>query len=905
MDRRFIEESFPVKEVSEQAAREKSIRHGHISTLHIWWARRPLASSRATNLAALIPESTTIEEWNGTRDFIAEFSKWNNSLNEAMIKRARQEILKANGGKSPKVIDPFGGGGAIPLEALRLGCETYSNDYNPIAVLIQKCTLEYPQKYGKSGNIEIESEEFGEKAKRTVRVENKLSAEVKKWGEWVFGQARQELEIFYPEEEDGSIPVGYIWARTIPCQNPSCGAEIPLMRQYWLAKKKNKRVSVFPFIENNEVHFKLVGTGYNHKPEDFNPTNGNVSRAIVVCPVCGSTIEAEKTRKLFQQNKASQRLIAIVSMHPTRGGKEYRIANDNDSQVFHSAEDKLKQKINVLKEIWGIEPIPDETLPLMSGVFNVPIYGINSWGDLFNDRQKLGIITLIEKIKIAYFEMVSEGYMKETAKIITTYLAFVVDRFIDYNSSLCVWAVSGEFIAHTFGRQALPMVWDYFELSSCSSATGSWRSAVNWIVKVIEHCSFDSITETKITQGSASSLIYEDNYFDAVFTDPPYYNNVPYSDLSDFFYVWLKRSIGNLYPELFSTPLSPKKKEITEMKSWDSERYPNKDKDFFENNLKESFKEIFRVLKHNGIAIIVYAHKSLEGWETLVNSLLDSGLIMTGAWPIDTEMKARLRAKGSATLSSSIYIVARKIERESTGFYNEVKEELKNHLNAKLDRLWAEGVGGADFFIAAIGSAVEIFGKYEKVIDYEGNIIRAKRLLQDVRKIATDYAVHRILHNGFESEISDMTRFYILWRWNFREGKVEFDEAQKLARSCGIDLSLEWKGKGFIKKSKKYIKVLGPGQRDLEKIKDSVELIDVLHSVLILWERNLQKEMLAILNQSGLSKSDLFFQVAQAISETLPDKSKEKKLIDGFLSGRSRIQRELKKEKPRDLFDLD
>ena len=272
-NRRFIEESFPVKEVGIESAREKNIRHGHISTLHIWWARRPLASSRATNYAALIPASENVDEWNKTREFIINFSKWENSLDQSMIKKAREDILKAYGGKPPKVLDPFGGGGAIPLEALRLGCETYSNDLNPVAVLIQKCTLEYPQKYGKKIVVqEKPSGLFKGKDNCSEKEINPLLEDVKKWGNWVLEEAKKEIGKFYPEEPDGSIPVGYIWARTIPCQNPSCvdqdgqPTKIPLMRQFWLAKKDNKKVSLFPYVEkvgqSSRLSFKIVGDGY-------------------------------------------------------------------------------------------------------------------------------------------------------------------------------------------------------------------------------------------------------------------------------------------------------------------------------------------------------------------------------------------------------------------------------------------------------------------------------------------------------------------------------------------------------------------------------------------------------------------------------------------------------------------
>jgi len=315
-DRRFIEEFFPVKEVSVESAKEKNIRHGHISTLHIWWARRPLASSRATAYAALIPAPDNIEEWQEKTNFIIDLSKWENSNNPRYIERARKEILEANGVRPPRVLDPFAGGGAIPLEALRLGCETHAGDLNPVAVLIEKCTLEYPQKYGKpvpkneylkerpwlrggknqpnSGELDFDDDE---------KV-NPLLEDVKYWGGWVLEEARKEIGRVYPEDQDGSIPVGYIWARTIPCQNPTCGAEIPLMRQFWLAKKSEKKVSLYPYVDRNSekpVQFKIVGDGYELMPSGFDPSHGTVLRAVATCPVCGSVVDDKTTRRLFRR----------------------------------------------------------------------------------------------------------------------------------------------------------------------------------------------------------------------------------------------------------------------------------------------------------------------------------------------------------------------------------------------------------------------------------------------------------------------------------------------------------------------------------------------------------------------------------------------------------------------------
>jgi len=887
--RSFIEETFPVKEVSEESAREKNIRHGHISTLHIWWARRPLASSRATAYAALIPAPKDVEEAEKVKQFISELCKWENSLNPTYIEKARKDIRKALG-YTPRVLDPFAGGGAIPLEALRLGCETYASDYNPVAVLILKAVLEYPQKYGK-----------------------KLVEDVKKWGEWVLEEAKKEIGRFYPNDvidkkgyfgESGEefIPVGYIWARTIPCQNPACGAEIPLMRQFWLAKKNKKKVALYPYVEGKEVKFKIVGDGYEPMPKDFDPSKGTVKGAKATCLVCGMTIDANKVRKLFQEGKAGQRMVAVVLHQPNKRGKFYRVANEKDLEVYRQAEEYLQKKVEELRKKWGIEPIPDEPTPEGKGkgaerAFSVRNYGLNTWGDLFNSRQKLALITFVDKVREAYHKMVEEGYDKEYAKAVVTYLGLGIDEISRFTSVLNPWKTDAEAVVHIFGRQALPMLWDYNENNPLGGHGGTWKNRLKEVINVLQNL-FILCSKINTLQSSATELPFPDNYFDAVFTDPPYYDNVPYSYLSDFFYVWLKRAVGYLHPELFSTPLTPKSKEIvayTNNKSWEEA------KRYFEEMLKKSFQEIHRVLRPDGIAVIVYAHKTTSGWETVINALLESGLVVIASYPINTEQKSRLRARESAALASSIYIVCRKMKKQPTGWFNEVKEKLKKHLNKKLDRLWKEGISGADFFISAIGSAIEVFGKYEKVMDYEGNIIRGDKLLEYVRELVTDYAVRQILHNGIAGELSPLSRFYLLYRWSYQTAKVHFDEARKLAQSVGVDLEKVW-NRGFVVKDKEYIYLLGPHERELKELEDAKELVDVLHKVLLLWEKGRRDEITETLQQTGWLK-DSFFRYAQAVSECLPNDSKEKKLLDGFLTGKERIISEAKEAKLTDFFE--
>lgn len=895
-DRRLIEVAFPIKEVSEESRREKNIRHGHISTLHIWWARRPLAASRATAFAALIPDPGDEENRQKLLELIKQLAPWeavseNSPANQELLERARRMIREAFGGRAPKVLDCFAGGGSIPLEALRLGCETYALDYNPVAVLILKCVLEFPQKYGAPGSVEYIPLPPGDETTNpskalvleTSAKTSPLLLAVKAWGEWVLEEARRELEQFYPADPDGSVPVGYIWARTVPCQNPACGAEIPLMRQTWLAKKDRKRVALrmVPNHAEKRVDFEIVGQ--NGERIDFDPEEGTVSRANVRCPVCGARMDDDTTRRLFQEGKAGQRMVAVVLHHPGRAGKTYRLPTARDLEAFRAAEEALERKRRQLWAEWGMDPVPDEPLPPLETLgFRVQRYGLTRWGDLFNARQKLVLITFAEKVRKAYEKMRAEGMDPEFAKAVATYLALAVDMTAAFCNTLARWENTSEAIKHLFSRNALPMLWDFAEVNPFSRSTGSWEAGWEYYLDVLSLLTqTGSSSPATVTHGTATALPWPDDSFDAVLTDPPYYDNVPYADLSDFFYVWLKRTVGDLYPDLFATPLTPKAQEMVAdaSKAGGMEEARRR----FEEMLTQSFREIHRVLRPDGIAVIVFAHKTTAAWETVIQALLNAGLYMTASWPIHTEMEARLRAQESAALASSIYMVCRKRTTEEIGDFGEVQEEIRRKLTEKLPEFWRQSIQGADFFMSAIGPAVEVFGKYAKVVKLSGEAVSVRELLDFARRVTAEFAVRQILENGNLGAVDSETQFYLLWRWSYGRDKLPFDEARKLAQARGVDLE-ELERRGLLKKKKELVQLLAPQERGKWPERFTT-MIDVLQRACILWRRGEEEELDVLLAQT-YGAMEAFWQVAQAIAETLPPEDEERRLLHGLLGHR-------------------
>jgi putative DNA methylase len=909
---RLIEADFPLRKVSEESVREKNIRHGHISTLHIWWARRPLAASRTTALAALLPDDPRRRE--ELLALVRNIAPWEavSNGNAPQIEKARQLIREAFGGRAPRVLDCFAGGGSIPLEALRLGCETYALDYNPVAVLILKAVLEFPQRFGRSDQVKTvplppDLQEQPQTDQRLLdvavkRTQSPLLQAVSAWGAWVLEEARKELEQFYPKDADGSIPVGYIWARTLPCQNPACGAEIPLMRQTWLAKKENRKIALklIPNREAQRVEVEIVGA--NGEPIDFDPEEGTVSRAHVRCPLCGGTIDDKTTRRLFREGKSGQRLMAVVLHHPNRPGKTYRLPTERDLAAFRAAEAALVRARHRLTQDWGMDPVPDEPLPYdPRNIWITPYFpdDLQKFGSLFNPRQKLALITFADKVRQAHAHLLSQGAEPEFAKAVATYLALVVSRMADFESTICRWHPQWEFIPNTFARQALPMAWDYAELVPLSPIlTGTFESMFGQILDVLAHLTSippanPQPASPTVTHGTATALPWPENSFDAVLTDPPYYDNVNYSALSDFFYVWLKRTVGDLYPELFATPLTPKSEEIVQ----DPNRQGGREaaRAFFEQMLTQAFREIHRVLKPDGIAVIVFAHKTTEAWETIINALLEAGLYMTASWPIHTEMQARLNAQETASLASSIYMVCRKRTTSEVGEYPTVRREIEARVRQKLTQFWEEDIRGADFFMSAIGPAVEAFGKYARVEKLSGEPVTVTELLEYVRKVVSEFALERVLGSAQLGGVDAPTRFYLLYRWTYKHARVPFDEARKLAQSVGVELTTLWDSGGLVERQREYVRVPTPLERarsaNFARRTKFETMIDALHYAVWLWDQNERKRLQDHLSVT-YGSSETFWQVAQAIAEVLSEGDKEKQLLQGLLYGRRSLQRD-------------
>jgi putative DNA methylase len=877
-DRRVIEDFIPIKEISAESSKEKNRRDGNLSTIHVWWARRPLIACRAGVLSSLLKFNQKEKKKN--IELIKKVCTWEASIENNKIQSARTAISKEFK-HIPKVLDCFAGGGAIPLEAMRLGCESYAVDINPVAHIIEKCTLYYNQKF------KDESNQLMTSLQKNIKNKPSLIQKIKEGKEFIEKFAKEKLSPLYPRKDKFNV-LAYIWSHSIKCQNPSCNATIPLIRQTWLKHAtKGKSVCYDILIENNKPKF-YVKEVMGRKEQDG---NGTMKKGSVECPKCSQVMDVKYVREYGATKGFVDIPVAVVYLDTQKKQKSFDTWDEQQLKAY----EKTK---NILSE-YSESDIPSEKLPKIGTLgFRVQRYGFKKWKDLFNKRQLTAILVFSEAMKKFEDKLRSEDLDDEFIIATITYLALAVDRLIDRNSIICAWNPHSSALnaGNTFGRQALPMVWDYAE----SNPFIIWNSAVERIIKYLIRESNIKSIPTTVIRGSSTSLPFNEKYFDAIIIDPPYYDAVPYSDLSDFFYVWLKKNIGHLHKDVFDTPLTPKNSEIIQ----EPIRHKSKAdaKIWYEQKMTETYCEINRTLKDNGISLTVFAHKSTEAWETLINGLLKANLIVTASWPLETERPGRLRAQGSAALASSIFIVCRKRKSEEEGYFNEIKDELKNKVKTKLDQFWEQGISGADFFISAIGPAVEVFGKYKRVMKLTGEEVSVAELLDLVREIVTEYSLHRILKGKHMGQVDEETNFYLLWRWAYNGLDVPYDDGRKLSQALGTEIDELLSKKNILQKKGVKVTLLHPWER--KKISNLGEqkgglpapMIDVIHRACNLWETGNKKELTEFLEEAGYTDNDTLWNVAQAISDVLPDGDKEKQLIQGLLASKQSIEKDFSKK---------
>ncbi len=893
-DRRLIEVNLPLYEISRLSAKQKQgVRTGQIKALHTWWARRPTAAARAAVLTTLLAAPEDEKEREDLEQFVARACTWDASLNRRIIGKARSLIADQFSGAPPKILDPFAGGGIIPLEALRLGCETHALELNPVAHLIQLATLVYPQEFGSGSGEDLAPEELlnGE----TTQSKNRLAADVERWGNWVLDQARIEIGEFYENPVGSEAIVAYLWARTVDCPNPSCGATVPLVKQFWLRRKSNReKVALKPVVdwEAQAISFKIVRGA--EIPDDFDPSEGTTSRGSATCPVCAQGIDAEYVRREGRARRMGETPLAVITTAGYGHGKDYRAFTEQDVANFRAARERLQQVVASRESRHSLlpnEPIPRERARGNSG-FRILLYGLTRWSHVFNPRQALALIIFATSVRKARKRVLEETGDEQYARAVTTFLALTLDKLAATCCSLARWFNHLEAICPGVSSQNhLPMNWDYLEANPFGGISRDWTNELSGVVDVIRHSSETSASPAVVQQGTATSLPYPDSYFDAVITDPPYYDNVAYADLSDFFYVWLKRTIGDAYPELFRSPLTPKATEIIQ----EPERHEDATR-FYEQEMTKSFREIHRVLRSGGRCALMFAHKSTAAWETLIAGLLEAGLVTSASWPLHTEMGTRLMAQGSAALASSILLICNKRTPEAgVGYYDQVRSDLETRIRERLDFFWQQGIRGSDFFISAIGPALEVFGQYEEVRHLSGEPVTVSEFLHEVRSIVTDYALSQVLRDGKVGAVDPATRFYVIWRWAYGNNDVPFDDGRVLAQALGAEIDDLMNRTDLLRgrKNLRLWKIKARVQRneDLGEPKGGVPapLIDVLQRACVLWEREERAALSEFLNRALMGRDETFWSVAQSLSEILPDGDKEKQLLQGLLVSQDRL----------------
>ena len=1024
--RRLIEAAFPLKETSIDSVHEKNVRHGHISTLHVWPARRPLAASRAVLLATLLDDpgdegrkdllrriaGTAVKRMSerGDKDTTrGGILHWGRESSPELT-QLREEIRGVFGGQAPKVLDPFAGGGAIPLEAMRLGCEVTASDINPVAWFILRCTLHYPrlmagqahplpdfalrdrafvEAFLKSRGITRKSDVRshlarlghgdGEEVQRSAfdGAPPEASADfpwhLRAWGLRVLDGARRKLASRYPTYAEfepkkakgrgGEPPlplvrfrprpprllapdsrgrvsvddlnaefdslyleearnprwvakptVAYLWARTAECSN--CRAEIPLLKTRWLCKRGSKRIllTMTPRENGSGVDFGVeLGVPKSH--DDGALGEGTMSRSGAKCPVCSGIATMQDLRAQGRTGRLGARMTAVVVAG--QEGKEYRLPRGEE---FEAAQVSRMELDTLYAEIpFGIpgEPTPKAGVGA-SRAFSVDGYGLVAWNKLFSSRQLIALGTFVRQIR-SVEEKISH-YPENWPESLLAVLSCSLSKLADYSSTICSWHNGREIIGHTFARFALPMVWDYCEVNPLSVTSGGFTAMASWVARYFEHAVAATELSPQPTVIRESAINTSQTKVDLICTDPPYYDAIPYSDLMDFFHVWLRRVLHGLSPETdaaFSEALGPKwdahendGELIDDASRFGGNRSASKQS--YEDGMARAFGRLAASLRDDGRLVVVFANKQPAAWETLVSALIRAGFVVTSSWPIQTEMQNRQRSLSSAALSSSIWIVCKKRPAHTRGGWDgPVLAKMRENISGRLRDFWDAGIRGPDFVWAATGPALEAYSRHPvvKITDSPGRRLSVAEFLRHVRRMVMGFVVSRLLNpdGATTDELDDVTTYYLLHRNDFGTQPASGGASILYALSCNVsdsDLAgrLDILARGGKRKRAPddeneeeaattggaEVRLKAWNQRRGQSLGEPSAngappaLIDCLHKLMQLWKSGDQRQVDRYIERRGLWHQELFARLAQAVLELAERGSEERQILESI-----------------------
>lgn len=810
--RKLIEVSLPLEDINAESAREKSIRHGHPSTLHLWWARRPLAAARAVLFAQLVDDPSSHpelfpseEEQKAERErlhrIIRRLVVWENISDEGLYREAREEILKGTGGNPPAILDPFAGGGTIPLEAQRLGLEAHASDLNPVPVLINKALVEIPPRF--AGHPPVFPGAAETRMGPWLRATG-LAEDVRHYGAWMRDRAQERIGHLYPKAQvpvlgPAGEPTGktteatviaWIWARTVTCPNPACGIRMPLVRSWWLGKKKGKEAYVVPTVvpdvtasSGRRVDFSI---GHDPKHGPKKDEDGTVGRKGARCVACGSTVELKYVRIEGRAKRMSEQLMAIV----TEGNRQriYLAPTVDHVEIARSPRP---------------DGIPLGELGYYPRDIKAPTYGLTEFGDLFTKRQLATLITLSDLVSEAREQLLADAVAagipqgesltdggdgaEAYADAVATYLGMAVSRLSDYGGTISTWMPDpkNEGIRNTFARQALPMTWDFAEANLFSESSGNLGFMLRGITRVLNE--LPALGAGNAKQADAASRDYTGLL---ISTDPPYYDNIGYSDLSDYFYVWLRRSLRVIHPDLFGTMLVPKNEELV------ANPYRHGGKEQAERFFEEGFEQVFAHARQSASPdypiTVFYAFKQAElekegvastGWSTFLEGMVRNGWTITATWPIRSERGGRMLSVGTNALASSIVLALRPRETtapatDRTGFLVALHTELEE----ALPRVREGAIAPADLRQTILGPGMAVFSRFSRVLEDDGSTMSVKTALALINQ------TFDALQNEHDAELDADTRFCLDWFRSYGWDTRPYGDAESLAVPLGLSV---------------------------------------------------------------------------------------------------------------------